>query len=78
MLVSGVQQSDSVIHICSATFYLYMNGKGQSLENGLSCICQAIGNILGAKATEYKGSSKRNRSSMESDLFFPIIIMCAR
>ena len=32
---------------CSATFYLYMNGhKGQSPENRLSCIFQAIGNIL--------------------------------
>ena len=37
--------------LCSATFYLYMNGKvftfkGQSLENGLSCLFQAVGNIL--------------------------------
>ena len=47
--------------------------KGQSLENGLSCIFQATGNILIlAKAMEYKGESKRNRSNMESDLFFHI------
>ena len=32
--------------LCSATFCLYMNGKGQSLENGLCCIFQARGNIL--------------------------------
>ena len=37
--------------LCSATFYLYVNGKlftfkCQSLENGLSCIFQAIGNII--------------------------------
>ena len=28
--------------------------KGQSLENGLSCMFQAIGNVLKAKAIEYK------------------------
>ena len=39
--------------LCSATFYLCMNGKskcyileGQSLENGLSCSIHAIGNFL--------------------------------
>lgn len=42
-------------------FYLYVNGKvlytfkGQSLEKGLSCIFQARGNILVAKAIEDKG-----------------------
>ena len=30
--------------------------KGQSFENGLFCIFQAIGSILVAKAIEYKGS----------------------
>ena len=39
------------VSLCSATFNLYVNGKllyfsGQSLENGLSCIFQAIGNNL--------------------------------
>ena len=29
--------------------------KGQSLDSGLACILQAIGNILVAKAIEYKG-----------------------
>ena len=42
------------IILCSATLYLYMNEKcyalkGQSLENGLPCIFQAIGNILNWK-----------------------------
>lgn len=37
--------------LSSATFYLFVNGivlyfKGQSLENGLPCRVQAIGNIL--------------------------------
>ena len=47
--------------------------KGQSLEKGPSCIFQAVGNIsqLVAKAIEYKGWSRRNRSAVESDLIFP-------
>ena len=45
-LVSGIPQSDSVIHICSATFYLYMDRKDQSLENELSWIFWAVGNFL--------------------------------
>ena len=62
-----------------------MNGmcyilEGQSAKNGLACIFQATGNILLqqgqsqhdlAQVTEHKGSSKKNRSNMESDLFFP-------
>ena len=41
--------------LCSATFHLCMNGKiyytfkGQSLENGLSCMFQAIGSILNTR-----------------------------
>ena len=39
------------VTLSSATFYLYMHEKcytfkGQSLENGLSCIFQTVGNIL--------------------------------
>ena len=40
--------------------------KGQSLENGLSCIFQAIGNILNSNV------KVKETSNMESDLFFPI------
>lgn len=49
------------VKVCSVTFYLQVNGKvlytfkGQSLEKGLSCLSQARGNILIAKAIEYKG-----------------------
>ena len=45
---------------------------GQSLENGISCIFQAIGNILVAEAIKNDAQSKTNRSNMESDMFFPI------
>ena len=43
--------------LCSATFYLYVNGKcytfkGQSLENGLPCIFQAIGSTPFYKGAE--------------------------
>ena len=53
---------------------------GQSAKNGLARIFQATGNVLLqqgqsqhdlAQVTEHKGSSKKNRSNMESDLFFP-------
>ena len=44
--------------------------KGQSLENGLSCVFQATGNVLVTQAIEYK--VKQKRSNMESDLFFLI------
>ena len=60
-------QKDKVF-LCSATFSLYMSGKvlylkDQSLEKRLSCIiltCNKSNRI------------QRNRSNMESDLFFPI------
>lgn len=38
--------------------------KDESLENGLSCLFQAMGIILIAKAIEYKGERKRNRWAM--------------
>lgn len=43
--------------------------KGQGLENGLSCIFQAIEK---AQTTKVK---VKETSSMESDLFFSVIIM---
>ena len=45
--------------------------KGQSLENGLSCTFQAIGNILNSKQKQYSTKTKvKETSSMESALFF--------
>ena len=46
-----LQTSNKANVLCFSTFYLCMNGKviffiGQSFKNGLSCVCQAIGNIL--------------------------------
>ena len=52
--------------------------KGQSLEKGLSCIFQAIGNILLQKVHDLASMTKhrkRNRSDTESDLFFPITLL---
>ena len=62
-------QKDKVF-LCSATFYLYMIGKilhfkDQNLEKRLSCIiltCNKSNRI------------QRNRSNMESNLFFPITV----
>ena len=46
-----VNLDKTTVTLCSTTFYLYTNRKvytfkDQSLENGLSCIFQGIGNIL--------------------------------
>ena len=52
--------------------------KGQSLKNGLSYIFRAIGNIILQKVQsqheEAQTTAQRNRSNLESDLFFPITI----
>ena len=56
-------------------FNIYMNAKMtlkvQSLENDISCTFQAIGNILNIKQKPENTNFRKNRFSMESDLFFP-------
>ena len=53
--------------------------KGQSLENGLSYMFQAIGSILNTKAKQQNTKVKvKETFNMESDLFFSSIegLMC--
>ena len=46
--------------------------KGQGLESGLSCIFQAIGNILNLqKKQQNTNINVKETSNMELDLFFP-------
>ena len=68
--------SFSVLQLFISVWMEKYNLRGQSLQNGLSCIFQAIGNILTSEQKWQNANFKRNKSNVESDLFLPITYTC--